>query len=86
MLIFAQKKSDVDAMHEYLLLKGVEAVSIHGGKGDHYLLLQLNRPLGILITKYLVRDLSFHRPLSRRLDRCDRIIQDESGDSNGGNV
>ncbi|KAI0213290.1 putative ATP-dependent RNA helicase DDX41, partial [Lamellibrachia satsuma] len=31
-LIFAQKKSDVDAMHEYLLLKGVEAVSIHGGK------------------------------------------------------
>ena len=27
-----------------------------------------------------------HRPLSRRLDRCDRVIQDESGDSNGGNV
>ena len=23
------------------------------------------------------------RPLSRRLDRCDRVIQDESGDSNG---
>ena len=26
-----------------------------------------------------------YRPLSRRLDRCDRVIQDESGDSNGGN-
>ena len=37
MLIFAQKKSDVDAMHEYLLLKGVEAVSIHGGKGEIYI-------------------------------------------------
>ena len=31
-LIFAEKKHDVDAIHEYLLLKGVEAVSIHGGK------------------------------------------------------
>ena len=29
---------------------------------------------------------SSHRPLSRRLDRCNRVIQDESGDSNGGNV
>ena len=28
----------------------------------------------------------FNRPLSRRLDRCDRVIHDESGDSNGGNV
>uniref|UniRef100_A0AAZ3RYB4 Probable ATP-dependent RNA helicase DDX41 n=1 Tax=Oncorhynchus tshawytscha TaxID=74940 RepID=A0AAZ3RYB4_ONCTS len=26
------KKADVDAIHEYLLLKGVEAVAIHGGK------------------------------------------------------
>ncbi|XP_076801297.1 putative ATP-dependent RNA helicase DDX41 [Clavelina lepadiformis] len=31
-LIFAQKKKDVDDIHEYLLLKGVEAVAIHGGK------------------------------------------------------
>lgn len=31
-LIFAEKKSDVDAIHEYLLQKGVEAVSIHGSK------------------------------------------------------
>jgi len=31
--MFAEKKQDVDAIHEYLLLKGVEAVSIHGGKG-----------------------------------------------------
>lgn len=33
-LIFAEKKADVDAIHEYLLLKGVEAVAIHGGKGE----------------------------------------------------
>ena len=31
-LIFAEKKQDVDAIHEYLLMKGVEAVSIHGSK------------------------------------------------------
>lgn len=31
-LIFAEKKQDVDAIHEYLLMKGVEVVSIHGGK------------------------------------------------------
>lgn len=33
MLIFSEKKSEVDDIHEYLLLKGVEAVAIHGGKG-----------------------------------------------------
>ena len=32
-LVFASKKSDVDDIHEYLLLKGVEAVAIHGDKG-----------------------------------------------------
>ncbi|KAL0866009.1 hypothetical protein Bca101_045127 [Brassica carinata] len=31
-LIFCESKADVDDIHEYLLLKGVEAVSIHGGK------------------------------------------------------
>ena len=31
-LIFAEKKQDVDQIHEYLLLKGLEAVAIHGGK------------------------------------------------------
>ena len=30
-LIFAEKKQDVDAINEYLLLKGVGAVAIHGG-------------------------------------------------------
>ena len=35
MLIFAEKKADVDDIHEYLLLKGVEAVAIHGGKGNY---------------------------------------------------
>ncbi|KAF9109689.1 DEAD-box ATP-dependent RNA helicase 35 [Mortierella sp. AM989] len=31
-LIFAENKNDVDDIQEYLLLKGVEAVSIHGSK------------------------------------------------------
>ncbi|KAJ1461574.1 P-loop containing nucleoside triphosphate hydrolase protein [Pelagophyceae sp. CCMP2097] len=31
-LIFCERKGDVDDIHEYLLLKGVDAVSIHGGK------------------------------------------------------
>ncbi|CAO3665858.1 unnamed protein product [Umbelopsis vinacea] len=31
-LIFAENKNDVDDIHEYLLLKGVEAVAIHGSK------------------------------------------------------
>lgn len=33
-LIFAEKKKDVDDIHEYLLLKGVEAVAIHGDKAQ----------------------------------------------------
>lgn len=40
-LIFAEKKQDVDAIHEYLLLKGVEAVAIHGGKGITYSVLSI---------------------------------------------
>ena len=31
-LIFAENRKDVDDIHEYLLLKNVEAVSIHGSK------------------------------------------------------
>ena len=31
-LVFAENKNDVDDIHEYFLLKGVEAVAIHGGK------------------------------------------------------
>jgi ATP-dependent RNA helicase DDX41 len=31
-LIFCMNKSDVDDIHEYLLLKGVDAVAIHGSK------------------------------------------------------
>jgi ATP-dependent RNA helicase DDX41 len=33
-LIFCENKSDVDDIHEYLLLKGVEVCSIHGGKSQ----------------------------------------------------
>jgi ATP-dependent RNA helicase DDX41 len=31
-LIFCENKSDVDDIHEYLLLKGVDATSVHGGR------------------------------------------------------
>lgn len=31
-LIFAENKKDVDDIHEYLLLKGVEAAAIHGNE------------------------------------------------------
>ncbi|XP_046911503.2 ATP-dependent RNA helicase abstrakt [Dermatophagoides farinae] len=41
-LIFAEKKQDVDAIHEYLLLKGVEAVAIHGGKDQEERLRAVN--------------------------------------------
>ena len=30
--VFAEKTADVDNIHEYLLVKGVEAVAVHGGK------------------------------------------------------
>ena len=30
--------------------------------------------------------MAVYRPLSRRLDRCDRVIQNESRDPDGGNV
>lgn len=48
-LIFAEKKADVDAIHEYLLLKGVEAVAIHGGKGTRLqTALSRSAPLSLL--------------------------------------
>jgi ATP-dependent RNA helicase DDX41 len=31
-MVFAENQRDVDDVHEYLLLKGVEAVAVHGGK------------------------------------------------------
>lgn len=48
-LIFAEKKQDVDAIHEYLLLKGVEAVAIHGGKGNFLVMIMEH-----LLTYFLV--------------------------------
>ena len=33
-----------------------------------------------------MRDMASYRHLSRRLDRCDRVIQNESRDPFGGNV
>lgn len=31
-MIFAENKNDVDDIHEYLLLKGIDAVAVHGSK------------------------------------------------------
>ena len=35
-LIFCENKADVDDIHEYLIIKCVDAVSIHGGKNQVY--------------------------------------------------
>lgn len=43
-LVFSEKKAEVDDIHEYLLLKGVQAVSIHGSKGLCGLLLSPTPP------------------------------------------
>ena len=40
----------------------------------------------VLDSKFKGCESKSHRPLSRRLDRCDRVIQNESSDSIGGNV
>ena len=37
-----------------------------------------------LVQRILPSRVYVDRPLSRRLDRCDRVIQDEFGDSIGG--
>jgi hypothetical protein len=44
-LIFAENKKDVDDVHEYLLLKGVAAASIHGGK-TQVRRMRMRRPCG----------------------------------------
>ena len=51
--MFASKKSDVDDIHEYLLLKGVEAVAIHGDKGKSLDLQYHSTVLGTLDCKRL---------------------------------
>ena len=42
-LVFCSNQNDVDDVHEYLLLKGVEAAAIHGGKSA--LILAAARPV-----------------------------------------
>ena len=37
MVIFSEHQNDVDDIHEYLLIKGVEVVGLHGAKRKHYL-------------------------------------------------
>ena len=49
-IIFSERKGDVDEIHEYLLLKGVEAAGIHGGKD------QVERNEAIRLYKEGVKD------------------------------
>ena len=50
-------------------------------------IIELELELSTLFTPaIIVIQLFSHRPLSRRLDRCDRVIQNESRDPFGGNV
>lgn len=55
-LVFAEKKADVDAIHEYLLLKGVGAVCIHGGlsQEDRFQSLELFRSGTVLILQCIM--------------------------------
>jgi len=34
-MIFCEKMNDVDDVHEYLLIKGIEATALHGGKSNN---------------------------------------------------
>lgn len=45
-IIFSDNKNEVDDIQEYLLLKGVEAVAIHGSKSELLSTLQLTRSAG----------------------------------------
>ena len=44
------------------------------------------RAIGRVQRNPAVKETEDHRPLSRRLDRCDRVIQNESKEPFGGNV
>lgn len=61
-LIFSEKKQDVDAIHEYLLLKGVEAVAIHGGKGKHYALIIICLTLCLQLLLGVINSITFLYP------------------------
>lgn len=58
-LIFAEKKQDVDAIHEYLLLKNVEAVAIHGGKGTFFFIFSF-MPINFMNYRYNVMGYSYN--------------------------
>ncbi|KAJ9441661.1 DEAD-box ATP-dependent RNA helicase 35 [Diplonema papillatum] len=57
-LIFAESKSDVDYIHEYLLLKCVDAVSVHGGKDQEERNLAIKRFRGNDATVLVATDLA----------------------------
>ena len=50
------------------------------------MLIKINRQIIDVFSKNISTTCVSYRPLSRRLDRCDRVIQNESRDPFGGNV
>ena len=51
-----------------------------------YIYIYIHVPFMWLFLPSGTDSLEFYRPLSRHLDRCDRVIQNESRDPFGGNV
>ena len=56
-------------------------VHLNNGAFEQYMIMGRNGGKRQAFMKYV-----YNMSLSRRLDRCDRVIQVESGDSVGGNV
>lgn len=55
-LVFCSNQTDVDFVHEFLLLKGVEVVAIHGAKGMYFYRLIFNckiKMIGWKLFRYL---------------------------------
>lgn len=80
-LIFAEKKADVDAIHEYLLLKGVEAVAIHGGKGTQLQTALRTPPIAFLRGKFF----QSYQQMSPLLRLTSAWLSSRSGGANKSN-
>ncbi len=65
-IIFCENKTDVDDIHEYLMLKGVEAVAIHGGKD------QEEREYAISSFKTQAKDVLIGTDVASKGDRLPR--------------
>lgn len=55
--MFSEKKAEVDDIHMYLLLKGVQAVSIHGGKGEYRVLTRPHNCTALCVTSQISEEI-----------------------------